>query len=229
MPRKGIPQISRQTAHSHLRSIVHRTPDRISRLDPPADRNTIVDDIKFGAVLLASLFRWMHILAAIAAVGGTIFARLALLPSLQELPEGHRKTLHEAIRSRWSKVVMASIGFLLISGVYNLVIISKAMPEDMKPFYHPLFGIKFLLALVIFFIASAMTGRSAAFEKMRTNARFWLTLNMVLAILLVCISGVLRITRDQAAKSSQPESSLSKSVSPESWGPAAPGIELAAK
>ena len=40
--------------------------------------------------ILGILFRWMHILAAIAAVGGTFFIRLALLPSLAELPDETR-------------------------------------------------------------------------------------------------------------------------------------------
>ena len=148
--------------------------------------------------LLGLLFRWLHILPAIAAVGGTMFMRFALLPSVQGLPDETRRGLHEAVRSRWAKVVMASIALLLLSGLYNIAIIEsqKKVPEDEQGMYRALFGIKFLLALVIFFIASALVGRSQAFDKIRQNARFWLTLNLVLAVILVCISGALRLTRD---------------------------------
>ncbi len=152
-------------------------------------------DVNFA---LALIFRWLHILAAITAVGGTIYARVALVPAMQTLPEGHRKSLQEALRGRWAKAVMLSILFLLVSGAYNFVSVIKQLPDDVKPLYHGLFGFKFLLAFVIFFFASALVGRSAAFERMRQNAKFYLTLNMLLAILLVCVSGVLRTVRDRS-------------------------------
>ena len=149
---------------------------------------------------LGILLRWLHILPAIALVGGIIFARLALLPAAEALPEGHRKTLQEGVRQRWIKVVMAASGLLILSGLVNFVRIIKGLPPEIQPFYHAMFGTKFVLALLVFFLASVLAGRSAAFEKMRQNSRFWLTLTMILAIVLVCISGVLRITRDNADK-----------------------------
>ncbi|HVX63635.1 MAG TPA: hypothetical protein VHC19_23640 [Pirellulales bacterium] len=144
---------------------------------------------------IAIVARWAHILAAITAVGGTIFMRMALLPAVGSLDETNRKTLHEGVRSRWVKFVMLAILFLLASGIYNIIMKEKQLKtvdDGAKGLYHMLFGIKFLLAFVIFFLASALTGRSPAFAKIRENARFWLTLNMILAILVVCISGVLR-------------------------------------
>lgn len=150
-----------------------------------------------GDYILAVILRWTHILAAVAAAGGTFFARLALLPSLEQLPESQRQTLHEAVRRRWMKVVMAAIALLLASGLYNFVVIARSLPEELKPFYHSVFGVKFLLALMIFFIASALVGRSKAFERMRQRARFWLTLNAALIVLLLLLSGALRMARDQ--------------------------------
>jgi uncharacterized membrane protein len=158
--------------------------------------------VDFSLAFLASLlFRWLHLLAAIAAVGGTIFIRFALLPSMSILPEEHRKSLQDALRSRWSKVVMAAILLLLVSGLYNFFVILRGLAAnphaaEIKGMYHAFFGIKVLLALAIFFIASALVGRSAAFDKMRANARFWATVNIALAVLLICISGFLRFSRD---------------------------------
>lgn len=137
-------------------------------------------------------FRWMHILAAITAVGATIFMRQALLPAVNTLPEASRPEFHEAVRSRWAMYIHLSIGFLLLSGFYNFIAIVRGndFPDGSK--YHMLFGIKFLLALAIFFIASMLVGRSAASAKFRQSRQFWLTLNVVLAVVLVCISGILR-------------------------------------
>jgi uncharacterized membrane protein len=148
---------------------------------------------------LALVLRWMHIVAAVAAIGGVIFMRVALVPAAADLPEDTRRVLSEAIRRRWSKVVMAAILFLIVSGLWNFLTINasfKAAGLKIPPLYHPLFGVKFLLALGIFYIASSLAGRSAATAKFRENAKFWLTVNLVLGILVICISGVLRMTHN---------------------------------
>jgi uncharacterized membrane protein len=136
------------------------------------------------------LFRWMHILPAIIAVGATIFMRVALVPALGELPDAQRQAFHEAIRARWSKWVMGCITFLLISGFYNFFTLNAKY--KVPPLYHPLFGIKVLLALAIFAIASILSGRSSTAQRVRKNPRPLLNLNIALAVLLICISGVMR-------------------------------------
>jgi uncharacterized membrane protein len=102
---------------------------------------------------LALLLRWLHIVAAVAVVGGTIFMRLALVPAAADLPEEARGPLAEGVRRRWAKVVMAAILFLLVSGLWNFFAINasfKAAGLKIPALYHPLFGLKFLLALGIF-------------------------------------------------------------------------------
>jgi uncharacterized membrane protein len=167
-------------------------------------RHLCGDDFMDFPFAIAMVSRWLHILAAITAVGGTIFIRYALLPTLATLPDDERRSLHEQLRARWSKVVMASIFFLLASGIYNFIVINRTLsltPElkEMKTIYHALFGVKFLIGLSIFFIASALVGRSSAFEKLRANAKLWATVNVTLAVVLVCVSGYMRLSRDAAA------------------------------
>ena len=139
---------------------------------------------------LAVLFRWFHILPAIVAVGGTIFMRFALHPAAAELPEAQRTALQEAVRSRWARWIHASILFLLASGFYNFFTLINRYKVPST--YHMLFGIKFLLALAIFALASLLTGRKGVAQRMRQNAKTWLNINILLAVLLVCISGVMR-------------------------------------
>ena len=146
------------------------------------------------------LGRCMHIVAAIAAVGGMIFLRMALLPAAAELADPQREELQAAIRRRWSRVVMMSITMLLVSGFYNYIkfyLATKDWPEAWKNgpahVYQALFGVKFVLALAIFFISSALMGRSPGLARFREQAKFWVTVNLVLAIVLVVISGELRL------------------------------------
>lgn len=155
---------------------------------------------------IAIVFRWIHILAAMTAVGGTIFMRMALVPSVAVLADDQRKALHEQVRSRWVKFIMGAILFLLLSGFYNFFRrINQGFDADPKRLYNILFGIKFLLALAVFFIASALTGRAAALDRFRKNAKFWLTVNVALAVTVVCLSGVLRFI-PSAEKASHPSS-----------------------
>jgi uncharacterized membrane protein len=164
-------------------------------------------DIDYVSVL----FRWMHILPAIIAVGGTIFMWAALHPAVSELPESQRPALRESIRSRWAKWVMGSILFLLVSGFYNFFTLVHRY--DLPKVYQMLFGIKFLLALAIFTLASFLTGRTAVAQRIRANAGPWLTLNVVLAVLLVCISGVMRnLTMNAPPKSTASAASVSGPV-----------------
>src|SRR5262249_26089939 len=58
--------------------------------------------------------------------------------------------------------------------------------------YHMVVGIKFLLALPIFFIAALMTGRTNLAKKIQNNAEFWMNLNLTLALVMVLLAGLLK-------------------------------------
>ena len=139
------------------------------------------------------LLRYMHILGAIALMGATIFMRFALRPALGNVPPETRTALHEDVRRRWSKFVMLASALIFISGVANLGLASR---YEFKPVfgmsYHMIVGIKFLLALPIFFIAAFLTGRSPVAKRVQANAELWMTINLTLALLMVLIGGALK-------------------------------------
>ena len=150
--------------------------------------------------VLALLFRWLHIVAAMALLGGPMFVRFALLPTIGELPDDRRQALLDGTRRRWSMVVRAAILFLLISGIYNYVAFlsaakswSTSWQEGTMWFYQFLFGIKFMLALCIFFLAEALTGRSAVFAQFREKMKLWATVLLLAGLLLVAISSQMRM------------------------------------
>lgn len=143
--------------------------------------------------------RWLHIAAAIVAVGGAAFQRFALQPGANSAlnDEQHAK-LRDAVRTRWSRVVFLCIAILLITGGFNFV--RLAMPPRVEPMpYHGVFAIKFLAALTVFFIASALAGRSPAFEKIRAKSATWLSVLLVLAAIIVLVSGILAQIRTTSA------------------------------
>jgi uncharacterized membrane protein len=141
--------------------------------------------------LVALVLRWFHLLAGMTAVGGMIFIRCVVVPSREAISTESFQSLHGAMRPRWSKIVAAAIGILLVTGLINFIIIVKLY--TLPKWYHPVWGVKFLIALVIFFLSSVMAGRSALADRFRQNVRFWLNLNIFLAVVVVCLSGVLKI------------------------------------
>lgn len=149
-----------------------------------------------GVSLLLLVLRWMHILSGITLMGGALFQRLALMPAAAGLPDDAHDQLREAVRGRWARVVMSMSGMLLVSGLSSYVITTINYQFDKSELpgrlYHMLFGIKFLLGLVVLYLAAALSGRSAAAQRMRANAAKWLTLNLMLATLVVLIGGFMR-------------------------------------
>jgi uncharacterized membrane protein len=158
---------------------------------------------------LLLLLRYMHILGAIALMGGTIFMRFALRPVVVGLPPETKATIHEQVRSRWSKFVMLASALLLISGITNLALAGRynfdpivGMPKG----YHMVVGVKFLLALPIFFIAALMTGRRTLAKRVQANAEFWMNVNLTLALIMVLIGGYLKFVKRDPKAGQPPQS-----------------------
>ncbi|MCL4694485.1 MAG: hypothetical protein KJ060_18500 [Candidatus Hydrogenedentes bacterium] len=138
------------------------------------------------------VMRWAHILAAVTAVGGVLFIRFVLMPSAAAVrdDETHQK-LRAAIMKRWQHIVHTCILLFLISGLYNYLAVTRFLHDD-QPAYHMIFGIKFLLAIVIFALALGLTSTKGWAKVFRGKSKMWTTLLAVLAIAVVALSGVLR-------------------------------------
>ena len=140
---------------------------------------------------MALVLRWMHIVPAVVAGGATAFAWIALLPAVATLSEAERLRLKETIDRRWRVVIMVCITLLLVSGIANFILYQAPVHKG-QPLYHALFGVKFTAAMVVFFLASALYGRTAAFASIRAKSRFYAGVAAALVLLILLISGVLR-------------------------------------
>lgn len=149
------------------------------------------------------LSRWVHVGTAVVLVGGMVFLRFALMPAAESLPEDVHAGLRERIMARWRKFVMIGIALLLISGFYNYIAVAIPAHKGDK-LYHPLMGVKILLGFVVFFLGSALAGRSAAFEQLRRNARKWIVITLVLAGLVIAIGGYLKVIAKPTSADGKP-------------------------
>lgn len=160
--------------------------------------------------LLNYALRWLHILSAIVMVGGVFYLRFAVLPAATSLPDDQSERLRGALRRSWAKWVMISIALLLATGLANMFLIpmQNEFPEGAN--YGMLVGIKFMLALPVFFIVSTLNGRSKNAERFRQKTRLWLNVALVLSVIIVCLGGYLRfVPRTPQADSASSEAAAS--------------------
>jgi uncharacterized membrane protein len=154
------------------------------------------------------ILRYMHILGAIALMGGTIFMRFALRPVVVQLPAETKATLHEEVRRRWALFVMLATTLILVSGLTNLLMTGHFAFDPVlgRPKgYQMLVGIKFILALPIFFIAAILTGRTSMAKRMQANVEFWMNVNLTLALVMVLLGGFLRFVPRQPKEAVAPQ------------------------
>ena len=163
--------------------------------------------------LVTLIARWLHILSAALALGVPIYVRFVLMPAMGQLEEAQRNLLREAVTKRWRMFVHVMIVVFLLTGFWTFLGAKRwaTFEADDKFRYHLLFGIKVLIALAMFFISSALAGRSAALAGMRTNAKIWVGVLILLGLGIVGISGVMRFMdspkpRDERSDSRGPVS-----------------------
>lgn len=138
------------------------------------------------------LSRWVHVGTAIVFLGGAVFLRFVLLPVVQRSAT-EPEPLQAAVLARWRWFVHFSVLLFLASGLFNYV---RAIPRHKGDgLYHGLVGGKILIALAVFFLAEALVGRSATFARWRAEPRKWWGLVILLAAIIVAISGYLKVER----------------------------------
>lgn len=135
----------------------------------------------------ALVSRWLHVGSVIMLVGGSAFLLLVLAPAADKLGEAERNALRDNLMARGRKFVHSLVGLILLSGAYNFY----ARMNTERP-WHMLAGIKVLLGLFFLFIASALVGRSKGLQKIRDDWRFWLKINLIVAVVAVMLSGYMR-------------------------------------
>ena len=146
------------------------------------------------------LLRWAHVLAAIVAMGGLVFARFALVPALSDFDAATREKIHDSIRRRWLPWVIGAITVLLASGLANFLLFNNRVKEGewadgqwmRDNSYHAMFGAKFLLAMVAFYFASGLVGRGQGTQWIRNDRAKWLSVTLGLMLAVVLLSGWMR-------------------------------------
>jgi uncharacterized membrane protein len=142
---------------------------------------------------IALVSRWAHMLAAIFMLGGAAFIRFVMMPSVNEVisDEDHAR-LRPVLMRRWRWVVHTCIALFLVSGFYNyLAVTGPQHPGD--GLYHALFGIKFILAIAVFGLASMLISTRERKNFFRRNPGMWMAVTVALAVIAVLVGGVMKL------------------------------------
>ena len=136
------------------------------------------------------LIRWMHILPVIIMLGGSYFFRFVLLPTGNSaLDPGLFKSFKVQVIRKWRMMIMLCMALILISGFLYYFMVGRA-EHDGEALYHALFGIKFILAMVVFTLISMVYG-----SKQRLGAKGPMVgaITIALGIVVVLIAGYMRM------------------------------------
>ena len=98
------------------------------------------------------VMRFLHILSAVALVGGAIAWRFAVIPATEPLGADMRTKIGNAIAASWRPVFFASVAGLLISGIWNYM--NKG---TVPPAWNAVIGIKFILVLHVLAVGYLVT------------------------------------------------------------------------
>jgi hypothetical protein len=93
---------------------------------------------------LAVLMRFLHIASVAGLVGGALYARAALTPVLNALPEAQRASSAQRAQARFRTSLFVLLVLVVFSGLYSFLTGPKHTST-----WHMMFGIKMLLVLHI--------------------------------------------------------------------------------
>lgn len=145
-----------------------------------------------ATLVLPAIMRWIHMLSAIAVAGGIFFYVVVLQPAMaRALSSEQVSALREFVMRRLKMIVHPSIVLFLASGFYNYLAVTSPMHEG-QGLYHALFGVKFLLSVVVFGLAIVLTSTRPWSARWRENRRAWLALTLI-TLAVVLIGGVMKL------------------------------------
>lgn len=143
-----------------------------------------------GGSVVDLLSRVFHTTCAATLLGGIVYLRFVLAPAMASGDDAET-VCYAGRRRAWSLCVGICTGLLLLSGFYNFLNIIGAN-EKLPSLYHAVFGIKFLLALVVFGVVALLAGKTPLAAKLQSRMKLWLNVALVSALGVFVCGAVLR-------------------------------------
>jgi hypothetical protein len=150
-------------------------------------------------VVLIILSRWLHIIAAVLAFGGTFFMRVILPLGLAQADAASRDAVFLRCRRVFKMVIHTSILLLVLTGTFNSMRNLDDYRLD-KPLTHILWGSHMLLGIAAFAVSLLLLAGKQPPKWHRTGAM----INLVILFVTVLLASSLKYVHDQAVRNASP-------------------------
>jgi uncharacterized membrane protein len=133
------------------------------------------------ADVLFVIMRWTHFASMAILIGGLLYGRFVMLPSIGTLSPDAREALASRIAAAYRPMIIAAVCGLVVSGLYNLF---TNPGHTVK--YHILLGVKLMLALHVFAMVFLITQpKNPRVSRMMTGT-------VISGLIILAISAYLR-------------------------------------
>jgi uncharacterized membrane protein len=145
--------------------------------------------------ILIVLSRWLHVIAAILAIGGTFFMRVILPLGLAQADPASRDAVFLRCRRAFKMVVHPSILVLILTGAFNT---TRAWRDYLRhpKLMHAMWGPHIILGLIAMVLAIVLLAGKAPPRWHKKGGAILITL----LFLVVALASALKVTRDKAVK-----------------------------
>ena len=148
--------------------------------------------------LMNVINKWIHLSSAGVMVGGLLYLRFLLMPTLAGLPEEQRATIWQAAYRKTLRWTVFALAALLLTGGHNIMSAMKtfgAMTPEQVSSYWGVFWIKIVLFLTAFILVHLLLIGIPPFRRIQQAYRWWLAVLVVVSLLIVFFSGYLTLMR----------------------------------
>jgi len=138
---------------------------------------------------MPTFLQWVHVTAAVMAVGGMAFLLIVLTPGLGDLQTQQRDQMNKEVIDRFRWVLWSSMAVLLLSGLYSIREYYWEMAWGKS---WELLTVKIIVACIVFVIGLALTLPVKLFDWVRARRQVWLEIAVGLSVVIIFISAYLR-------------------------------------
>ena len=131
---------------------------------------------------------YVHVLAAMAWIGGMALFVAAVMPWMRTLPESERPQFLSDFAQRFGRVMWTTFGVMAVTGVTNLWVRGVTVANLLDPEWHATKFGRLIMIKVALFLAAAVIGIAHARKISPAQARWLGRLSMALGLVIVALA-----------------------------------------
>lgn len=141
-------------------------------------------------IALEVAIRVLHIAATCTSLGGLVYARAVLWPSLRSLPAQHRETMLTAAIRRFAYIKWGGVLVVAVTGIVQWALVWPTIID--RTLFIVFFAIKMVGAVGLFSITFLLTLPTDRVEGMRARRGFWAALNVLCGLTILVGAALMR-------------------------------------